>query len=110
MARKTHVVLIDDIDGGDAAVTVRFGLDGDDYEIDLSEIHAGELRAALEPFIANGRKLAGRRARRPRGTGVGSSLGRSAEIRRWAADEGIPVNARGRIPADVVAKYDAANS
>jgi hypothetical protein len=110
MARKTHVVLIDDIDGGTADETVRFALDGDEYEIDLSNAHLDELRAALEPFIAGGRKVSVRRARRPRGAAVGSSVGRSAEIRRWAADVGIPVNARGRIPADVVAKYDAAHA
>ena len=110
MARKTHVVLIDDLDGGAADVSVLFGLDGDEDEIDLSDANASQLRAALEPYLANGRKLGGRRARRPRGTSVGSSLGRSAEIRRWAADIGLQVNARGRIPADVVAKYDAAHS
>lgn len=110
MARKTHVILIDDLDGSEADETVRFGLDGDEYEIDLSQAHLDRLRAALEPFINSGRKISGRRSRRSRSSAAGSSLGRSAEIRRWAADAGIPVNARGRIPADVVAKFDAANS
>ena len=40
MAQKVQVVLIDDLDGGDATETVTFGLDGATYEIDLSEQNA----------------------------------------------------------------------
>ena len=36
MATKTTVVLEDDLDGGPADETVRFGLDGVEYEIDLT--------------------------------------------------------------------------
>src|SRR4051794_6191129 len=44
MAQRVNVVLVDDIDGSDAAETVTFGLDGVQYEIDLSDGHADELR------------------------------------------------------------------
>ena len=47
MAQKIQVVLIDDIDGGDADETVRFSLDGTHYEIDLSASNAARLRNAL---------------------------------------------------------------
>jgi hypothetical protein len=39
VAQAIQVLLIDDLDGGEAAGTVRFGLDGTEYEIDLSAAH-----------------------------------------------------------------------
>src|ERR1700739_1636531 len=67
MAQKIQTLFIDDIDGGEAAGTVRFGLDGTEYEIDLSTKHDQELRAALGTYVAPARKIGGvgRRARRP---------------------------------------------
>jgi len=41
MAQKVTVELEDDLDGSPADETVRFGLDGTEYEIDLSEKNAG---------------------------------------------------------------------
>jgi hypothetical protein len=50
MAQKVQTFLIDDLDGSEAEGTVLFGLDGTQYEIDLSTGHAKELRAALAPL------------------------------------------------------------
>ena len=47
MAQRIQTLLIDDLDGGEADGTVRFGLDGTDYEIDLSAAHSQELHKAL---------------------------------------------------------------
>ncbi|MGH7961888.1 MAG: histone-like nucleoid-structuring protein Lsr2, partial [Candidatus Binatia bacterium] len=47
MAQKVEVLLIDDISGEPADETVRFGLDGKDYEIDLTAKHALALRENL---------------------------------------------------------------
>ena len=47
MAQQIQTLFIDDIDGGPAEGTVRFGLDGTDYEIDLSAAHSAELHKAL---------------------------------------------------------------
>jgi Lsr2 len=47
VAQKIQVLLIDDLDGGTAEGTVRFGLDGTEYEIDLNAEHAQQLRDAL---------------------------------------------------------------
>jgi len=44
VAQTIQVLLIDDLDGGEAVGTVRFGLDGTEYEIDLSAAHNDELR------------------------------------------------------------------
>ena len=106
MAQKITVALEDDIDGGPADETVRFGLGGTDYEIDLSKKNAAAFRRQLAPFIEHARR-AGRGPRRRPGR-TASSRERSADIRAWAKDQGITVSDRGRIPASVAEQYDAA--
>ncbi|HSS92084.1 MAG TPA: Lsr2 family protein [Streptosporangiaceae bacterium] len=106
MAQKITVALEDDIDGGPADETVRFGLGGADYEIDLSRKNAAAFRRQLAPFIDHARR-AGRGPRRRPGR-TASSRERSADIRAWAKDQGITVSDRGRIPASVAEQYDAA--
>ena len=59
MAQKIQTLFIDDIDGGEADGTVRFALDGTEYEIDLSSKHDEELRSALKGYIDHARKVSG---------------------------------------------------
>jgi nucleoid-associated protein Lsr2 len=106
MAQKITVALEDDLDGGPADETVRFGLGGTEYEIDLSKKNAAAFRRKIAPFIEHARK-AGRGPRRRPGRTT-SSRERSGDIRAWAKDQGIAVSDRGRIPASVVAQYEAA--
>jgi nucleoid-associated protein Lsr2 len=63
MATKVLTTLQDDIDGSDATQTIRFALDGIEYEIDVSDRNANRLRNSLGEFIAHGRKVGGRRPR-----------------------------------------------
>jgi hypothetical protein len=97
---------VDDIDGSEAEGTVRFGLGGTDYEIDLSKKHADEFAKAIGPFIDAARKVTSTRrpARAPR-----SPRHDQSDVRAWARDQGIKVSNRGRIPADVLARYQAAH-
>jgi hypothetical protein len=104
MARKTIVVLQDDLDGGPADETLHFGIGGLEYEIDLSEKNAARLRKQLAPFVEHARK-AGRAPRRV--TRTAASRRRSRDIRAWAREQGIPLSERGRIPASVVEQYEA---
>lgn len=104
MARKTIVVLQDDLDGGPADETLHFGIGGLEYEIDLSEKNAARLRKQLAPFVGHARK-AGRTPRRV--TRTAASRRRSRDIRAWAREQGIPLSERGRIPASVVEQYEA---
>jgi len=97
MAQKITVELQDDLDGRPADETVRFGVDGAEYEIDLSKKNAAALRRKLAPFIEHSRK-AGRGQRR-RGGRTAFSRDRSGSIRAWAQAQGITVSAQGRIPA-----------
>jgi hypothetical protein len=107
MARKVQVILEDDIDGGEAAETVSFALDGRGYQIDLNEKNAKSLRDALAPWIAAGRR-AGSRSVETRASGR-RAAGDTADIRRWATENGIEVSTRGRISADLRARYEAAH-
>jgi Lsr2 len=106
MAQKITVALEDDLDGGPADETVRFGLGGTEYEIDLSAKNAAAFREHLAPFVGHARRT-GRGQRRRPGRTV-SSRERSADIRAWAKDQGITVSDRGRISASVAEQYDAA--
>jgi Lsr2 len=107
MAQRIQTLLIDDLDGGEAAGTVRFGLDGTEYEIDLSAAHSGELREALEQYIAHARR-AGGTARSTARTRRGSAAVDTAKVREWAKGRGIEVKDRGRVPAGVVEQYQTA--
>jgi hypothetical protein len=106
MAQQLITTLVDDIDGTEAAETVTFALDGESYEIDLSDRNAKELRKSLGHWTDRAR-TSGRPARiRKHLAAVGDS--RSAEIRAWAHSNGHDVPARGRIPQRVVTAFDAA--
>jgi hypothetical protein len=112
VAQKITTLFIDDIDGGAAEGTVRFALDGTEYEIDLNAKHSEELRSALGRYVSHARKVGGasRRAGRAAGRagrGSGSSVN-TTEIRNWARENGYDIKDRGRVPADLVAKYQAA--
>ena len=107
MAQKVQTLYIDDIDGGEAAGTVRFGLDGVDYEIDLSAEHTDDLHTELGRYIEHARKVGGTSKRAPRGRRGASAIDTTA-IRTWAREQGIDIKDRGRVPADIVAKYQAA--
>jgi hypothetical protein len=113
VAQKIQVLLLDDLDGGQATETVTFGLDGDTFEIDLSDSNAAKLRESLAGFVGAARKVA-RTGSRPVGRPRSGRTGRAsmdreqaAAIRSWAKKEGLQVSDRGRIPANIVEKYNA---
>jgi hypothetical protein len=106
---------LDDLDGSEGAETIRYTVDGKDYEIDLSEKNAERFRSVLKEFIDASRTVA-----RPavttlapvRTTRRQSSGGRDdvAQIPAWAESQGMEVNARGRIKKEIVEAYDQAHS
>ncbi len=108
MAQKVNIVLIDDIDESEASETVTFGLDGATYEIDLNDKNAKSLRDALAQYVGAGRKVSGgRRGARPYSR---TNLGANPKaVRDWARSNGYTVSDRGRVPAEIVAAYEAAN-
>lgn len=62
VVQRVEILLIDDLDGASAAEeTVRFGIDGAVYEIDLTAEHAAEFRASLNAYVCAARRMPGRR-------------------------------------------------
>src|SRR2546421_7799207 len=102
MAKRTIHMLVDDIDGGEAEETVKFAIDGSQYEIDLSKSNAAKMRDALAPFVAAGSKVAragGTAARVPAARSRGTATvdrDQNRAIREWAQGKGIAVSDRGR--------------
>lgn len=118
MAQRVVVTLFDDIDGGEAAETVTFGLDGKTYEIDLNPANAKKLRKTLAPYMAAGRKQSagsgggggGGTAGRARATYKRTSLEPDpAAVRAWAQSNKMDVPARGRIPKRVYEAFREAS-
>lgn len=107
MAQKVTVTLEDDLVGGSAVETLRFGLEGAEYEIDLNRKNAAAFRSQLKPFVEHGRKASRGLARR--GSRTAAARRRSGEIRSWAKASGIELSDRGRIPGSVIEQFRAAS-
>jgi nucleoid-associated protein Lsr2 len=112
VAQKIQTLLIDDLDGSAAEGTVRFGLDGTEYEIDLNAGHAKDMRDALARYVDAARRTGGNARKSARGSSRRGPAGglNTTEIREWAKAQGIEVKDRGRVPADLVVKFKAATS
>jgi len=117
MAQKVSVQIVDDLDGGEATQTVPFGLDGVQYEIDLSDDNAEALREVLERYTAAGTRTGGRKLRvaASQSTAAGSgrataSAGRerNQQVRAWAAANGFAIAERGRIPTEIYEAFENA--
>jgi hypothetical protein len=116
VAQIREIRLIDDLDGDAADETVEFGVDGKNYEIDLSKDNAEKLRDALAAFVAAARRSGGGGGRR-RGNSAASAPVRrpsidreqNQAIRDWARKRGMKVSDRGRIPAEVLDAYHQEN-
>ncbi|MFL4475984.1 Lsr2 family protein [Paeniglutamicibacter sp. MACA_103] len=98
MARKVQIALIDDIDGSEASESIVFGIGGQHYEIDLNEENAEAFREAFKPYIKVAR------------TSKQFTPKEAPAIRAWAKENNVKVNARGRLQADVIAAYHAAQA
>lgn len=106
MARKTQVILTDDIDGSEATGTVSFSLDGVAYEIDLNDDNAQQLRDQLGEWASKARRVGGRRTTGARSAG---SSNETAKIRAWAKTNGHQVSDRGRVSQQIREAYNAAH-
>ncbi len=109
MAQKISVTFACDYDSKEIpdgeALTRAFSLDGRDYEIDLCEKHSQKFDEVLQRFADRARRASHRTSKPKRRTTAHRQ--RSAEIRSWAQRSGMEVSDRGRIPANVIAKYEA---
>jgi hypothetical protein len=112
MAQKVEVRLVDDLDGSAADETVKFAIDGAEYEIDLSSKHATTLRKNVDKFIGAARRVGrmsstGRRSTsRNTETRRGANRERNQAIREWAKTKGFEISDRGRISQELVDQYN----
>jgi Lsr2 len=111
-----RVVLTDDLDGSEATQTISFRINGQEYEIDLSDENAQRFHQALEPYVTNSRQVQRQPEPQRRGRGDGrrrtGGSGRDdiPQIRAWAEAQGMDVSARGRIKKEIIDAYDQAHS
>ncbi len=113
MATKTITHITDDIDGSSDAETVKFGLWGATYEIDLNDEHQKELEAALQPYLDKARRAGSAASSGTRRASAPASAGSdydAKEVRAWATSTGVTVPPRGRIPKTVLEQYRAAGN
>lgn len=100
------VKLVDDLDEvSDAGMTLEFGLDGDEFAIDLNDEHYEEYRAILELLASKGRKVIRDtpKVKRTLSTGKKTGVaGKTQEMREWLRGQGHDVKDRGRVPQHLV--------
>lgn len=103
-----HKALADDLTGreDETVASRRFSVEGTDYEIDLSDENWLVLQMTLDQYITHARPLSPRRPR-SRSKAV---RGQSADIRRWAQEQNLPVSENGRLPGSVKRQYEAAHA
>ena len=109
MAQKVSVTYACDFDDKEIPDgeqhSITFGIDGQEYEIDLCAKHSERFSEMVGKFAEHARKTAVRTtARRKRRTAANRQ--HSAEIRAWAKKRGIEVSDRGRIPGHVLAGFE----
>lgn len=114
MAQRVQVELIDDLNGDVADETVRFGVDGTEYEIDLTTENAEKLRSALSEYVEKGRKAKVGRHGQGGQSSASSSPSKSKreetqKIRQWAQENGHNPSSRGRITQAIVDAYNNAH-
>lgn len=115
MAQRLQVLVLCDVceDGKSGSQTVTFAADGNQFEVDLCEKHAADFRESFSRYAGVGRRLTASRARpgvpgqNRHISGSSSSRRRARKIREWAHANGLELSPRGRIPGDVVARYEA---
>ncbi|MHA7179573.1 histone-like nucleoid-structuring protein Lsr2 [Arthrobacter sp. MDB2-24] len=107
MAQRVQVQLVDDLSGEEAQETVRFALDGTNYEIDLTQDNANSLRSALSAYVDKGRKAgAGRQSAASPKASSRSKREDTQQIRQWAQENGFNPSSRGRITQSIIDAYN----
>lgn len=102
MATKT--VLIDDIDGGEADVTIAFVINGESYSVDLSHKNEKAFYKAIDPYIQAA--SSGSKVRLASIEAEKIGVEQRAAIREWAKKNGHMISERGRLPQDVIDAYN----
>ena len=108
MAQKITTTTLCDIhnDDTEAVHTSSFALNHAAFEIDLCQKHTDMLGKNLGAFVENARKTAPVRSARKY---TPAKNGEAGKVRVWAAENGLTVPARGRVPSLIASAYAAAH-
>ena len=111
VAKQYSTAWTDDLDGSFAATTLEFSFDGVTYAIDLSEANAVRMRDCLEPYIQAASKAIRRPARTTRPvqqSPAGEAQSPHQRTREWLRMNGHEVGSRGRLPQELLQRYESA--
>jgi hypothetical protein len=112
MAQRTITTFYSDLSGTEiedgTGGTIRCAVDGNTYEVDLTDVEHEDLRKALAAYVAVARKVPARSVRGASGPTPNGDPSAKV-IRAWARNNGHDVPLRGRIPAPAVEAYRAAH-
>ena len=114
-------VTVDDLDGAEGAKTRHFGLEGINYEIDLTDQNAEKMFRDFQKYVEAARRSTGKAPKRVVRTAPSHSAPADIDksqadhmkawakkqdqngIRTFAKSRGIAVSERGRIPLEAIA-------
>lgn len=111
VAKQYSTAWTDDLDGSFAATTLEFSFDGITYAIDLSEANAVRMRDCLEPYIQAASKAIRRPARTTwpvQQSPAGEAQSPHRRAREWLRMNGHEVGSRGRLPQELLQRYESA--
>lgn len=109
MAKQVQVVLSCDVHKGnvtDGVTTAVFSVEGSRYEVDLCTEHAEEFHEFLATYISLGRRSGAKR--KPAVPKPRAKAEVPKDVRTWAREQGMKVNATGQVPRAVREAYAAA--
>lgn len=118
--QKVSVVLVDDLDGTEGErgeiLSVNFGIDGQQFEIDLCTENYDKLADLLAPYMGAGRRLKmGTVAKRSIGKGIQRRPAKrdpkqTKAIREWGIKNGWNCGTHGRFPDGMEEAFNEAHS
>ena len=106
MAQQVTITLTDDLNGAKADETLRFGVEGVEYEIDLTTANAAKFRSAVATYVEKSRRVGRSTGKAGKRTTVGPD---AKVVRAWAESKKIDIPARGRIPSNILEQYAKEN-
>lgn len=118
MVTRIHTKLLSDLDGEEATHTTRFGLDGKEYSIDLTDEQDDELREFMAKYVTSAQKIttgrpgpsAYRQQAIPAYQSQQARRDELTEMRAWARSKNIDVAERGRVPQSIIDMYNNRHS
>ena len=107
MGQRVQIQQFDDLTGQvrDDIESIKFGLDGKHYVIDLGPDTGEKFRALLAPYIDKAARDP-EPHKKPAKSGGKKADPKLARVREWARAEGYEVSERGLVAKNIIDAYD----